>query len=62
MSKKKKKTEKIGKINPNLIKSRDIIHMLEFLNGSGGPHLNKRRSNKHNRREGKRQGQEDGPG
>ena len=57
----KKKSEKIGKVNPNLIKTRDIIHMMEFLNGAGGPHKNKRRDTKHNRREGKRQGDgEDG--
>lgn len=48
----KKKTEKIGKLNPNLIKSRDILHMQEFLSGKGGPHRDKRkdrqRKHKHN--------------
>lgn len=45
----KKKTEKIGKLNPNLIKSRDILHMQEFLANKGGPHRDKRRQNKHKR-------------
>lgn len=31
----KKKRQKIGKINPNEIKSRDILHMQEFLNQGG---------------------------
>ena len=42
----KKKTEKIGKLNPNLIKTRDIVHMLEFLANKGGPHKNKRQYNR----------------
>ena len=48
----KKKTQKIGKLNPNLIKSRDIVHMMEFLSGKGGAHRDKRkdrqRKHKHN--------------
>lgn len=37
-------------INPNEIKSRDIIHMQEFINGVGGAHKNKRRDRIENRR------------
>lgn len=48
---KKKKSQKIGKLNPNLIKTRDIVHMQEFLANKGGPHSDKRRKNKYNRRD-----------
>lgn len=48
---KKKKSQKIGKLNPNLIKTRDIVHMQEFLANKGGPHSDKRRKNKHNSRD-----------
>jgi hypothetical protein len=48
---KKKKTQKIGKINPNKIKSRDIVHMQEFLANKGGPHQDKRRQRKHKRKD-----------
>ena len=37
----KKKTY-IGKIKPSQIKTRDIVHMQEFLHGSGGPHKSKK--------------------
>lgn len=55
----KKKTQKIGKVNPNLIKTRDIVHMQEFLNGASGPHKNKRQ---YNRKRDQRQAREDDPG
>lgn len=48
----KKKKEKIGKINPNEIKSRDILHMQEFLNGTGGFHQeDKKAPRRKNRKE-----------
>lgn len=49
----KKKKEKIGKINPNQIKSRDILHMQEFLNqaGSGSHKSDKDYDRKKNRKE-----------
>lgn len=49
--------KKIGKINPNTIKTRDIVHMQEFLRGqnSAGFH----RSNKDwDRKESRRQERE----
>lgn len=50
----KKKKEKIGKINPNQIKSRDILHMQEFLNGqnaAGAHKSDKDYDRKKNRKE-----------
>lgn len=56
---KKKKAQKIGKLNPNLIKTRDIVHMQEFLANKGGAHSDKRRKNKHSRRDQEAQEGED---
>lgn len=50
------KKEKIGKINPNIIKTRDIVHMQEFLNGSGAGYH--RSSKDWDRKESRRQERE----
>jgi hypothetical protein len=57
---KKKKTQKIGKVNPNLIKTRDIVHMNEFLANKGGPHQDKRRQRKHKHNTSDQEAQGDG--
>jgi hypothetical protein len=42
-----RKSEKIGSINPNLIKSRDLVHLQELTHGSGtGPHKSKKHYNR----------------
>jgi hypothetical protein len=40
---KRKKSTRIGVINPNLVKSRDLVHLQEILNGTGcGSHKGKK--------------------
>ncbi len=57
MSKKPKKSWNLGKIDPNKIKVRDIVHMQEIIRGTGaGYHRSKK---DWNRRESRKQEKED---
>lgn len=46
----KKNPLKVGKINLNEVKSRDIVHMQEFLRGAGGAHKSKKDYNRRDNR------------
>lgn len=48
----KRKSTKIGSIDPNAVKSRDLLHLQEITHGTGcGAHKDKRKRTKHKKRE-----------
>jgi hypothetical protein len=52
-----KKVTNIGKLNPNEIKSRDLVHLQELTHGTGcGPHKSKRDTLKRQERQQRQKG------